>query len=104
MDRHEVKSSQEHVDSMMSTDPPLDANGTTLTPPSPVAICQHIGKLQKLVRFADSRIRFQQEFIDIEMFDRRDTDPVHLESLIREKGSAELEYGISLGELKGLFT
>ncbi|GFQ66421.1 hypothetical protein TNCT_534221 [Trichonephila clavata] len=30
MDGHEVKSSQEHDDSLMITDPPLVANGTTL--------------------------------------------------------------------------
>ncbi|GFR20788.1 nucleic-acid-binding protein from transposon X-element [Trichonephila clavata] len=56
-----------------------------------------------MVRYADSKVRFQQECIDIEMFDRRDTDPVHLESLIREKGTAELQIGIHLGELKSLF-
>ncbi|GFQ69511.1 hypothetical protein TNCT_357501 [Trichonephila clavata] len=56
-----------------------------------------------MVRYADTKVRFQQECIDIEMFDRRDTDTVHLESLISEKGTAELQIGIHLGELKSLF-
>ncbi|GFX22192.1 hypothetical protein TNCV_365031 [Trichonephila clavipes] len=84
-----------------------DANaitsGSPPTPPLPESICTHIRKLQKLVGFADSRFCFQQELIEIEITDRRDTDPAHLEALIREKGSVEQEYGKRLVELKGFF-
>ncbi|GFQ83039.1 hypothetical protein TNCT_323871 [Trichonephila clavata] len=55
-------SSQENLENLnMITDPPPDAMGITPTSPSPEVTCQHIRKLQKMVRYADSKVRFQQK-------------------------------------------
>ncbi|GFV78087.1 nucleic-acid-binding protein from transposon X-element [Trichonephila clavipes] len=65
--------------------------------------CARIRSLQKLIRYAETRIRYQQELIDIETFDQRDTDATQLQSYIHAKGATELDYNLKLGELKLLF-
>ncbi|GFQ74117.1 hypothetical protein TNCT_65771 [Trichonephila clavata] len=55
------------------SDPPTDTN-----PLPPDVHCAHIRTLQKQIRHAESRIRHQQELIDIETFDQRDTDAAQL--------------------------
>ncbi|GFT94189.1 nucleic-acid-binding protein from transposon X-element [Trichonephila clavipes] len=54
-------------------------------------------------RYAETRIRYQQELIDIETFDQRDTDAAQLQSYIHAKGATELDCNLKLGELKLLF-
>ncbi|GFR32606.1 hypothetical protein TNCT_212501 [Trichonephila clavata] len=57
-------------------------------PLPPDVHCAHIRTLQKQIRHAASRIRRQQELIDIETFDQRDTDAAQLQSYIHAKGTA----------------
>ncbi|GFR21486.1 hypothetical protein TNCT_484031 [Trichonephila clavata] len=62
------------------SDPPTDTN-----PLPPDVHCAHIRTLQKQIRHAESRIRHQQELIDIETFDQRGTDAAQLQSYIHAK-------------------
>ncbi|GFQ67341.1 hypothetical protein TNCT_669811 [Trichonephila clavata] len=80
------------------SDPPAD---TTSLPPN--VHCARIRTLQKSIRQAESNIRFQQELIDIETFDQRDTDAAQLQSYIQAKEAAELDYNMKMGELKLYF-
>ncbi|GFQ89041.1 hypothetical protein TNCT_595631 [Trichonephila clavata] len=80
------------------SDPPTDTN-----PLPPDVHSAHIRTLQKQIRHAESRIRHQQELIDIETFDQRDTDAAQLQSYIHAKGAAELHYNVKMGELKLFF-
>ncbi|GFR28664.1 hypothetical protein TNCT_673181 [Trichonephila clavata] len=70
------------------SDPQTDTN-----PLPPDVHCAHIRTLQKQIRHAKSRIRHQQELIDIETFDQRDTNPAQLQSYIHAKkgGGAGLQ-------------
>ncbi|GFV26734.1 putative RNA-directed DNA polymerase from transposon X-element [Trichonephila clavipes] len=65
---------------------------------SPNVHCARIRTLQKLIRYAETRIRYQQELIDIETFDQRDTDAAQLQSYIHAKGATELDYNMKLGK------
>ncbi|GFR22625.1 hypothetical protein TNCT_729511 [Trichonephila clavata] len=80
------------------SDPPTDTN-----PLPPDVHCAHIRTLQKQIRHGESRIRQQEELIDIETFDQRDTDAAQLQSYIHAKGAAELDYNVKMGELKLFF-
>ncbi|GFW35133.1 RNA-directed DNA polymerase from mobile element jockey [Trichonephila clavipes] len=53
--------------------------------------------------YAETRIRYQQELIDIETFDQRDTDAAQLQSYIHAKVATKLDYNMKLGELIFLF-
>ncbi|GFR32318.1 hypothetical protein TNCT_697221 [Trichonephila clavata] len=74
------------------SDPPTYTN-----PLPPDVHCVHIRTLQKQIRHAESRIRHQQELIDIETFDQRDTAAAQLQSYIHAKGAAELDYNVKMG-------
>ncbi|GFR30807.1 hypothetical protein TNCT_328271 [Trichonephila clavata] len=62
------------------SNPPTDTN-----PLPPDVHCAHIRTLQKQIRHAEPRIRHQQELVDIEAFDQRDTDAAQLQSYIHAK-------------------
>ncbi|GFQ88995.1 putative RNA-directed DNA polymerase from transposon X-element [Trichonephila clavata] len=81
------------------SDPPAD---TTSLPPN--VHCARIRTLQKSIRQAESNRRFQQELIDVETFDPRDSDAAQLQSYSQAKGAAELDYNMKMGELKLFFS
>ncbi|GFV59389.1 nucleic-acid-binding protein from transposon X-element [Trichonephila clavipes] len=64
----------------------------------PTVHCARIRSLQKLIRYAETRIRYQQELIDIETFDQRDTETTQLQTYIHAKGAAELDYNMKMEE------
>ncbi|GFX65165.1 hypothetical protein TNCV_4820561 [Trichonephila clavipes] len=49
------------------------------------------------------RVKYLQDLIEIETFDKDITDAAQLEALIKEKAQAELEFTVRMGELKVLF-
>ncbi|GFR32675.1 hypothetical protein TNCT_595261 [Trichonephila clavata] len=79
--------------------------GTNSLPAAPASLahCAQIKNTEKLIKIKELRIRFQQELIEIETFDKDFIDPAQLESLIKEKIQAELEYALKMGELKVIF-
>ncbi|GFQ85580.1 putative RNA-directed DNA polymerase from transposon X-element [Trichonephila clavata] len=83
------------------SDPNDPSADTTSLPPN--VHCARIRTLQKSIRQGESNIRFQQELIDVEAFDPRDTDAAQLQSYIQAKGAAELDYNMKMGELKIYF-
>ncbi|GFW59083.1 hypothetical protein TNCV_2780141 [Trichonephila clavipes] len=65
--------------------------------------CAQIKTIEKLLRIKDLRIKYLQDFIEIETFDKDCTDASQLSALIKEKANTELEYASALGELKVLY-
>ncbi|GFV39424.1 nucleic-acid-binding protein from transposon X-element [Trichonephila clavipes] len=70
---------------------------------SPDAHCAQIKNLEKLSKIKDLRIKYLQDLIEIETFDKDSTDATQLAALIKEKAATELEYATTMGELKVLF-
>ncbi|GFW69125.1 hypothetical protein TNCV_511701 [Trichonephila clavipes] len=105
MNGHEGNRSTEHGNGNSSRDPDAVTRPEKIDSLPPNVHCARIRTLQKLIRYAETRIRYQQEFIDIyiETFDQRDTDAAQLQSYIHAKGATKLDYNLKLGELKLLF-
>ncbi|GFW84508.1 hypothetical protein TNCV_456891 [Trichonephila clavipes] len=93
----------DHANGNSSRDPDAVTRPEKIDSLPPNVHCARIRTLQKLIRYAETRIRYQQELIDIETFDQRDTDAAQLQSYIHAKGATELDYNMKLGELKLLF-
>ncbi|GFT16202.1 hypothetical protein TNCV_613311 [Trichonephila clavipes] len=103
MNGHEDNRSVEHANGNSSRDPDAVTRPEKIDSLPPNVHCARIRTLQKLIRYAETRIRYQQELIDIETFDQRDTDAAQLQSYMHAKGATELDYNMKLGELKLLF-
>ncbi|GFW38919.1 hypothetical protein TNCV_1818601 [Trichonephila clavipes] len=58
---------------------------------------------EKLSKIKDRRIKYLQDLIEIETFDKDTVDAAQLAALIKEKANTELEYATTIGELKVLF-
>ncbi|GFY53361.1 hypothetical protein TNIN_373621 [Trichonephila inaurata madagascariensis] len=77
----------------------------TESPPNAHAIhsidaqCAQIKAIEKLIKIKELQIKYLQDLIEIETFDK---DSTHA-ALIKEKANTELEYATKLGELKVLF-
>ncbi|GFW58598.1 hypothetical protein TNCV_1579301 [Trichonephila clavipes] len=65
--------------------------------------CAQIKTIENLIKIKDSRIKYLQDLIDIETFDKDCLDASQLSALIKEKANTELEYATALGELKVLY-
>ncbi|GFT88423.1 hypothetical protein TNCV_1294451 [Trichonephila clavipes] len=100
---HEGNRSSEQANGNSSRDPDAVTRPENIDSLPPNVHCASIRSLQKLIRYAETRIRYQQELIDIETFDQRDTDAAQLQSYIHAKGATELDCNLKLGELKLLF-
>ncbi|GFY19481.1 hypothetical protein TNCV_4646551 [Trichonephila clavipes] len=103
MNGHEGNRSSEQANGNSSRDPDAVTRPENIDSLPPNVHCARIRSLQKLIRYAETRIRYQQELIDIETFDQRDTDAAQLQSYIHAKGATELDCNLKLGELKLLF-
>ncbi|GFW54563.1 hypothetical protein TNCV_5109371 [Trichonephila clavipes] len=103
MSGHEGNCSAEHVNGDSTRDPDAVTRPEKIDSLPPNVHCAQNRTLQKLIRYAETRIRYQQELIDIETFEQRDTDAVQLQSYIHAKGATELDYNMKLGKLKLLF-
>ncbi|GFQ72069.1 hypothetical protein TNCT_644401 [Trichonephila clavata] len=103
MNNHENQISLGEDEMMqLGTDPPPTAT-TPATTFDAFERCAQIKKREKLIKMKQLRIRYFTDMIDIETFDKDFTDAAELESLIKEKAKAELEFAIQMGELKVLF-
>ncbi|GFU51987.1 hypothetical protein TNCV_3734881 [Trichonephila clavipes] len=102
MNGHEGNRSTEHANGNSSRDPDAVTRPEKIDSPAKRALRTYPNSA-KLIRYAETRIRHQQELIDIETFDQRDTDAAQLQSYIHAKGATELDYNLKLGELKLLF-
>ncbi|GFT51163.1 probable RNA-directed DNA polymerase from transposon X-element [Trichonephila clavipes] len=67
------------------------------------AHCAQIKNLEKLSKIKERRIKYLQDLIEIETFDKDTVDADQLAALIKEKATTELEYATTMGELKVLF-
>ncbi|GFU66256.1 hypothetical protein TNCV_4035761 [Trichonephila clavipes] len=88
----------DHANGNSSRDPDAVTRPEKIDSLPPNVHCARIRILQKLIRYAETRIRYQQELIDIETFDQRDTDAAQLQSYIHAKGATELDYNMKLGK------
>ncbi|GFX09270.1 hypothetical protein TNCV_2267081 [Trichonephila clavipes] len=70
---------------------------------SAAAHCAQIKTLEKLSKIKERRIRYLQDLVEIETFDKDTVDADQLAALIKEKATTELEYATNMGELKVLF-
>ncbi|GFV33614.1 hypothetical protein TNCV_4567291 [Trichonephila clavipes] len=103
MNGHEGNRSPEQAIGDDMRDPDAITRPENIGSLPPTMHCARIRSLQKLIRYTETRIRYQQELIDIETFDQRDTDAAQLQTYIHAKGAAELDYNMKLGELKLFF-
>ncbi|GFY43153.1 hypothetical protein TNIN_60401 [Trichonephila inaurata madagascariensis] len=103
MNGHEGNRSAEQANGDSTHDPDAISRPENVDSLPPAVHCARIRTLQKLIRYAETRIRYQQELIDIKTFDQRDTDAAQLQTYIHAEGAAELEYNMKLGELKHFF-
>ncbi|GFT37759.1 hypothetical protein TNCV_4128411 [Trichonephila clavipes] len=71
--------------------------------PASLPIDAQFKSFEKLIKIKDLRIKYLQDLIEIETFDKDSTDAAQLSALIKEKANTELEYATKLGELKVLF-
>ncbi|GFW06386.1 nucleic-acid-binding protein from transposon X-element [Trichonephila clavipes] len=71
--------------------------------PSAAAHCAQIKTLEKLSKIKERRIKYLQDLVEIETFDKDTVDTDQLAALIKEKATTELEYATNMGELKVLF-
>ncbi|GFQ98482.1 hypothetical protein TNCT_263621 [Trichonephila clavata] len=92
------------ADEMMQlgTDPPPTAT-TPATTSDAFERCAQIKKLEKLIKMKQLKIRYFTDMIEVETFDKDVADAAELESLIKEKTKAELEFAIQMVEFKVLF-
>ncbi|GFQ76220.1 hypothetical protein TNCT_392251 [Trichonephila clavata] len=97
MNGHGEQSSQGEEAMQLGTEPLL------ATTSDPLEHCAQIKKREKLINIKQLRIRYLVDMIEIETFDKDITDASEIESLIKEKAKAELEFAIQMGELKVLF-
>ncbi|GFV33926.1 hypothetical protein TNCV_4585611 [Trichonephila clavipes] len=95
MNGHEGNRS-EQANGNSSRDPDAVTRPENIDSLPPNVHCARIRSLQKLIRYAETRIRYQQELIDIETFDQRDTDAAQLQSYIHAKGATELDCNLKL--------
>ncbi|GFX34672.1 hypothetical protein TNCV_4464241 [Trichonephila clavipes] len=58
---------------------------------------------EKLIKIKELRIKYLQDLIEIETFDKDITDAAQLEGLIKQKAQARLEFAVRMGELKFSF-
>ncbi|GFV62858.1 hypothetical protein TNCV_557671 [Trichonephila clavipes] len=65
--------------------------------------CAQIKNIEKLNKIKDLRIKYLQNLIEIETFDKDCLDASQLSALIKEMANTELEYATALGELKVLY-
>ncbi|GFX82909.1 hypothetical protein TNCV_2640441 [Trichonephila clavipes] len=70
---------------------------------SAAAHCAQIKNSEKLSKIKERRIRYLQDLVDIETFDKDTVDADQLAALIKEKATTELEFATTMGELKVLF-
>ncbi|GFT04056.1 hypothetical protein TNCV_3346101 [Trichonephila clavipes] len=96
MNGHEANRSAEQANGNSSRDPDAVTCPEKIESLPPNVHCARIRTLQKLIRYAETRIRYQQELIDIETFDQRDTDAAQLQSYIHAKRATELDYNMKL--------
>ncbi|GFW16765.1 nucleic-acid-binding protein from transposon X-element [Trichonephila clavipes] len=93
MSGHEEKRAPGVEAMQLGTEIPADhANANS----SPDAHCAQIKNLEKLSKIKDLRIKYLQDLIEIETFDKDSVDAAQLAALIKEKAT-------TLGELKVLF-
>ncbi|GFY72082.1 hypothetical protein TNIN_87501 [Trichonephila inaurata madagascariensis] len=79
------------------------AHASTTNPTSSLAHCAQIKSTEKLIKIKELWIKYLQDLIEIETFNKDITDAAQLEALIKEKAQAELEFAVTMGELKVLF-
>ncbi|GFS66496.1 hypothetical protein TNIN_256031 [Trichonephila inaurata madagascariensis] len=95
MNGHEEERSRVEEMQLGTEHPP--AAHVSATNPSSLA---QIKSTEKLIKIKEFRIKFLQDLIEIETFDKDITDAAQLEALTREKPQAELEFAVRMGELK----
>ncbi|GFV25693.1 hypothetical protein TNCV_1517041 [Trichonephila clavipes] len=72
--------------------------------PSAAAHCAQIKTLEKLSKIKEKRrIKYLQDLVEIETFDKDTVDTDQLAALIKEKATTELEFATTMGELRILF-
>ncbi|GFY40752.1 hypothetical protein TNIN_213561 [Trichonephila inaurata madagascariensis] len=99
MSGHEELSSSGVEVMLLGTESPP----ATFANPTSTAHCAQIKSIEKLTKIKELRIRYLQDLIEIETFDKKSTDAAQLAFLIKEKTNTELEYTTKLSELKVLF-
>ncbi|GFT66552.1 hypothetical protein TNCV_705591 [Trichonephila clavipes] len=70
---------------------------------SAAAHCAQIKTLEKLSKIKERRIKYLQDLVEIETFDKDTVDADQLAALIKEKATTELEFATTMGELRILF-
>ncbi|GFY09403.1 uncharacterized protein TNCV_1942131 [Trichonephila clavipes] len=60
--------------------------------------CAQIKTIEKLIKIKDSRIKYLQDLIEIETFDKDCLDASQLSALIKEKANTELKYASALAK------
>ncbi|GFU99400.1 hypothetical protein TNCV_2501231 [Trichonephila clavipes] len=68
--------------------------------PSAAAHCAQIKTLEKLSKIKERRIKYLQDLVEIETFDKDTVDTDQLAALIKEKATTELEFATTMGELR----
>ncbi|GFW62802.1 hypothetical protein TNCV_3274771 [Trichonephila clavipes] len=71
--------------------------------PSAAAHCAQIKNSGKTFKIKERRIKYLQDLVEIETFDKDTVDTDQLAALIKEKATTELEFATTMGELRILF-
>ncbi|GFY42621.1 PRE_C2HC domain-containing protein [Trichonephila inaurata madagascariensis] len=73
------------------------AHASTTNPTSSFAHCEQIKSTEKLIKIKELQIKYLQDLIEIETFDKDFTDAAQLEALIKKKAQTELEFAVRMG-------
>ncbi|GFY54479.1 hypothetical protein TNIN_250071 [Trichonephila inaurata madagascariensis] len=80
----------------LGTEHPPATHASATNPTSSFAHCAQIKSTEKLIKIKELRIKYLQDLIEVETFNKDITDAAQLEALIKEKAQTELEFVVRM--------